>query len=254
MSSKVKKLIYGIFYLVILFLIGLWIYNGFLKPTPTCFDKIQNQSETGVDCSGPCTPCAVFELESLRAIGGVKIFSLSSGQAFLLAEVLNPNADYGARTFSYRFNIYGVLDRPLETVAGTDFIYAGEDKYIFSLDVGSPFQEIGRVELKLKDPIWEKNKDFERPLLSSREVATDVGAKSIKIRGLAANKSSFDLREVDVLGVIFDRSGNELFVSKSVISDLRSFEEREFAVSFPDEQGLISKIDKETTRVFLYGH
>jgi hypothetical protein len=28
---------------------------------PTCFDGIQNQGETGIDCGGPCEPCKIIE-------------------------------------------------------------------------------------------------------------------------------------------------------------------------------------------------
>ena len=28
------------------------------EPAPTCFDGIQNQGETGVDCGGPCSSCS----------------------------------------------------------------------------------------------------------------------------------------------------------------------------------------------------
>lgn len=28
-----------------------------LKVLPTCYDKMQNQGETGIDCGGPCLPC-----------------------------------------------------------------------------------------------------------------------------------------------------------------------------------------------------
>ena len=28
------------------------------KPTATCYDGIQNQGEEGIDCGGPCAPCA----------------------------------------------------------------------------------------------------------------------------------------------------------------------------------------------------
>jgi len=231
MSPKTKKLIYGIFYLAVLFLVGSWLYNAFLKPASTCFDKKQNQGETGVDCGGPCVPCAVLRLESLQA-GDVKIFSVSSGRVFLVGEVLNPNSNYGAETFSYKFNIYGVLDRPLETVLGTDFIYAGQKKYILSSDVKSSVQEIGRVTLEFENPVWRATQDFKEPNLSYRELVTEVGPKSLKISGLAANNSPFDLGEVDVVGIIFDKAGNELFMAQTKIYDLKSFEESNFSVSF----------------------
>jgi len=31
--------------------------TGISKPFPDCFDGIQNQGETSIDCGGPCLPC-----------------------------------------------------------------------------------------------------------------------------------------------------------------------------------------------------
>ena len=28
---------------------------------PTCFDRIQNQGEEGIDCGGPCEPCLPYD-------------------------------------------------------------------------------------------------------------------------------------------------------------------------------------------------
>lgn len=37
---------------------------------PSCFDEIQNQNETGVDCGGPCVPC---EKETIEMFAPAKI-------------------------------------------------------------------------------------------------------------------------------------------------------------------------------------
>lgn len=46
------------------------IYNKAkgVSSTPTCFDGIQNQGETGVDCGGPCPACVVTQ--TCSSVGG----------------------------------------------------------------------------------------------------------------------------------------------------------------------------------------
>ena len=49
------------FVLTLIFTSGIIFYSGCSKkddaPAATCSDGIQNQSETGVDCGGPCSAC-----------------------------------------------------------------------------------------------------------------------------------------------------------------------------------------------------
>src|SRR5829696_3181026 len=61
-----------LFFILSLFAVAsVILYSGCSKddedstPVPTCSDGIQNQGETGIDCGGPCTACALSARDSV---------------------------------------------------------------------------------------------------------------------------------------------------------------------------------------------
>ncbi len=91
MSYKVRKQVsIGLVYFLILILLGAGAYFAFFQKKPTCFDKIQNQKEEGVDCGGPCVlSCEHLTIKNIE-VSEVKFLSLKNNQydfdAFFLKE------------------------------------------------------------------------------------------------------------------------------------------------------------------------
>ncbi|NMB66958.1 hypothetical protein GYA25_02785 [Candidatus Woesearchaeota archaeon] len=52
----------------------------------TCYDKIKNQNETGIDCGGDCKPCTIFNL-----IGNTISETIGSGKEFILKSLSKNN-------------------------------------------------------------------------------------------------------------------------------------------------------------------
>ena len=53
MPRILKQTLFGLFFLAVFGGVVFWIYQS-TRPVLTCFDKIQNQDEEGVDCGGKC--------------------------------------------------------------------------------------------------------------------------------------------------------------------------------------------------------
>jgi len=58
--------------------------------TASCFDKVQNQGEVGVDCGGPCAPCAGAAGVMLAAPQGALELGASVPPPKVTADVLTP--------------------------------------------------------------------------------------------------------------------------------------------------------------------
>ena len=58
--KKQLKIFSGFAVLVLLIVLG-GIY--YFEPSPSCFDKIQNQNEEGIDCGGVCKQCLEYPLK-----------------------------------------------------------------------------------------------------------------------------------------------------------------------------------------------
>lgn len=247
MGRFVKQLIYGIFYLTIFALILFGSYSSNFKPAPSCFDGKLNQNEEEVDCGGACEACEIKKLELPQATRPVSVLKLSSGKAVLLAEVFNPNSNYAARPVAYRFQIYNRTNSLIETIEGEEKIFPLEKRYLYKFV--SAAGDIGRADLEFFNPRWVKA-DL-NVSLSVTKLETVVAGQKISAKGLIKNNSPFVAREVNAIAVIFDKFGFELFASQATIGDFRSFEEKNFAVFFPSDPALVSKIDRRATKVFF---
>jgi len=75
--------------IIFLFILGTIFYFVF-KPNESCFDGIQNQNETDIDCGGDCVSCEVKELEDIVVVDGPK-FLKQGGKYFIYQKVLNSN-------------------------------------------------------------------------------------------------------------------------------------------------------------------
>lgn len=252
MSRATKKLLYGFFYTLLVFLVFWMFFGSSIKPEPSCSDGVQNQGEDDVDCGGPCTSCEILHLVPLKFLGPVKIFALQSGQVVLLGEVLNSNENYKAKRFSYRFLIYDPTNHLIEEVQGSDSAFTLERKYIFEGRISSRFDRIGKVEIEFFDVMWEKAHGSLKPSLSfSGATKTVMGKNRIEVNGMVKNQSSFSATDIKIVAILFDKYEIELLASQWVISNLDGFEEKQFTVIFPADPEVLNNIDTTFTKVFL---
>lgn len=142
-----KQLVFGLLFLAIFSGIGTGFYF-WLKPAPTCFDHKKNQGEEDVDCGGPCPSCEIKTLAPL-ALKRVIQIPVSTGKYDLGALIFNPNANWGVKTFDYKFIVYGPLDKKTEII-GASFILPAEEKWIIL-----PNQNINFNVLKVDFEIGE---------------------------------------------------------------------------------------------------
>ena len=121
-----KQFLYGFLYLAIFSSLVWLVYSLEFKPAPTCFDEKKNQEETGIDCGSPCISCEVKSLKPL-SVGSAEFFG--DDRVFsAVAEVRNPNADYGTKYFEYEISFFDSSEKLLSSKKGSDFIYPGEIK------------------------------------------------------------------------------------------------------------------------------
>lgn len=250
MSRTGKKIVYGVFYLGVLFLILFGVYKAIFKVAPTCFDTIQNQNETGVDCGGICGSCEILNLAPIRTVGEVKIFGLSSGKAVLVAEIENSNLGYDA-SFSYALKIYDHNKNLIETRRGRETIFQSERKIIYDSEITSAFPKIFRTQAEISDIEWLPVESGTKPDLSVTGISTVVEDEAVKINGGVKNKSAFAAHGIAVTAFIADEFGFELFASKTFLEDLQGFSEKSFLISFPAEQSWLGQIQPRATRVFV---
>lgn len=252
MTRGVKKFTYGIFYLCILGLVFYLLFGGLIIKTPTCFDGVQNQNETGIDCGGGCTRCEIAELVPLKHVGDIRMFSLDSGKVVLLAEILNSNQFFSSDKFSYTFVVYDVRNREIERVSGNDAIFALEKKFIFEPRISSLTKDINKIELLISDTSWKKAYETLRSdVVLSSGLETKKTDQGVRVSGKIKNQSSIIASEVKIIAILYDQYDMEIFPGHTVISDLGGLEEKSFIVSFPGNKFITDEIDVSRTKIFI---
>jgi len=248
-SRFLKQLIYGTFYLAILFGIGYLIYTGALRGPASCFDNRQNQGETGIDCGGPCLDCGLKNLEPIR-VSPVSIFDIG-GRLSVLFELRNPNVRFGANEFAYTIEFYGPSNTLVSSLTRNSFIYPGEIKYIVEAGLEIDPSGVRRAEVELANFSWKSREEFSLPRTQVRDLKTEIDREGNKaeISGVIVNQNSFRLSRVVVSAIIFNSAGARIGVSKTLAEDTAPFEEKTFtivALGFD-----IEDVDTDATRIYL---
>lgn len=246
-----KQFKIALVYLAIFLIIVGGIYLKILLSQPTCSDGIQNQGETGIDCGGPCLPCPWQLQEDLEVIFTKAI--LTQGDYLdLMAKINNPNRNFGAKSFSYVFELYDSQDSLILSRQGTSYILPGEIGYVIAQKVLVE-SKVFDIELKIINVDWEGLIEYEEPELLIKKLEFQQSEDFSKAYGTLENRSNYDFGEIDIWAILFDEKSNILAVGKTDIRTVLSRENRYFEISwfFPMEDR-IDKVDvMAKTNVFL---
>lgn len=243
-----KQILYGAFYLLILVIIVGWAYFAFLKPAPSCYDKIKNQDETEVDCGGVCSGiCSPIHAKPIQSIGQILTLYPDGDSMSILAQINNPNLNYMANNFTYTFSLYAGGDQPVRTFQGTSFIYPGETKYILVPNV--PRVDFSRIDFTAGDMDWVPSGDIRgAPNLTVVGAEMNVKEGKLVIEGTMANKDIVIVGNVTVFATFGGALGQTAGASQTEVTDLSPGETRAFSIVHPN----IENIDLTATKIFLY--
>lgn len=238
-----KQFLYGTLYLSILGALVWGIYSITMKPAPSCFDNSQNGTETGVDCGGPCITCEMKQLKPLF-VGAPTL--LGDDRAYTaVAELQNPNDNYGARSFSYIVNFYDASGTLLKSVGNKSFAYAGQTKNLMEAGVrilnGIPASV--KIELDPATVEWVKPVDFFESKYEARDLAAVFEDSQVAVSGLVSNPNNFSFTKVVVSAFVVDNLGIKMGASKTELYNVRPFMQQNFKISIPVRKDQLKNID-----------
>lgn len=227
--------ILGVVFLVIVIFTGVVFYQTFRR-TPTCEDKKQNQEEQGVDCGGPCVPCA-FKQQKPMELVFAKAIKVREGNYDVAAEIHNPNDHLAANPIAYRIRMYDSLGAEIIRREGETYVYPDDRTYILESNFLTELPA-GRIAVDFLDEktVWTYTTEI-RPDLAivdkSFEVTTALGGEASRVRAKLINRSALGYKRIDVTAALSDEAGNVLLVAKTVVSNLQSGEARGILLDWP---------------------
>lgn len=246
-SRPLKQLIYGAFYLAILFGIGYLFYAPFKSP-PSCFDAKQNQSETGIDCGGACPPC---ELKTLKAVtvSPVSILDAGGGRLSLVFELRNPNTSFGADKFSYKISLLSAAGGTVFSFSRQAFIYPGEIKTVIEAGVDAEASRIIRAEVELSDFSWKSKTEFPSVKAGYRELEAEIKDDKVVVAGRVVNDNSFSISKAVVGAIIENDLGFPVGASETSLEAIPPFGTAPFEITIPGTG--LSNVSAEDARIVI---
>lgn len=140
-----------------------------------------------------------------------------------LAEIKNPNLDFGAAEAIYELKIFDKNSNLIISKTGSIDLLSGQTRY----EIVSPIktsQEIEDTEFKITNIVWEKLKDPVPPnlfLVRGQDYSLLPPSEGFsKLKATLFNNSSFDFDRVDAFVILFNQDAEVLAVGKT---DIRTF-------------------------------
>ncbi len=185
-----------------------------------------------VPAAPPATPNPTAHLMPLHVISSNLIHVQNNDYDFV-AQVTNPNADFGSGQVDYEMNFYDANNTVISTKSNTFYILPSQTRYI----VVSPLQfdkQIDHAVMNIKAVQWQQvDPNVPQNIqVITRNVGdfqhSDAPGVYGKVTGTVVNNSDLDLDRVDVVTVIKDDQDMPIAVTSTQIRTFAARSNRGF--------------------------
>jgi hypothetical protein len=215
------------------------LYYTFVYVPPSCFDGKLNQGEEGIDCGGQCaTPCEWEKPEPIETEWSA-YFKKKDNFYDLVARIRNKNNRFGSGFVPYVFIVKDKVQNVLKSVEGNSYIAPGQTGYIIETKIKLP-EGFDTVTFRILDDQvkWEKpslnlaGEDFKTFTRDVRRLYNE--AYFAEGSGTVRNQTSYNFGNVEISVVLYNKKKSVITVARTDMQDLKSGEEREFKVLWPE--------------------
>jgi hypothetical protein len=200
---------------------------------PTCFDKLKNGDEKGVDCGGSCAAFCKDTTIDLNVVWQ-RYFLVSEGNYNAMAYVENKNSDAAAVNLPYEFKLLDENNVVLDERQGVLNIGPKEIVPIIqnNFDTGKRIPK--RVDFNfLSEPKWEKQNPRQSNLVFKDETIDDEEKRFTRIKAVVFNNSYEELSKIKLVVLIYDQNGNAIASSSTIVPKLSSNESQNIVFTWP---------------------
>jgi len=186
---------------------------------PTCDDGRQNGGETGVDCGGSCLLVCSAEANA-ALVAWARRFEVSPGRYNVVSYVENPNVGAEARDVPYRFRLLDPDGVPIATREGTVTLRPLFSTPIVENGLATGARAVSKVEFAfLASPVWQRAAPRE-PVVVVADERLSADAAEPRVVATVENVSLFPIRNLFVVAIVYDATGNAVGASRTVVERL----------------------------------
>ena len=234
--SQRRKATYTLSFLSIFIVIFLIIFLLFLSPKkPTCFDGIENGTETGIDCGGTCVILcrADYAKPSVLWVRWAKV--LSSGSYNLLAYGQNPNIGTGAIHVPYSYRIYDKNNILLYENSGTAYLPPENNFVVFEDGIKIGDKVPARVDFKFSTGsiFWQKIPNLELGIKIVSQTLLNVNTRP-KLLATLKNITLKPIQNIQSVAILYDENGNAIAFSKTIIDSIDKDSTADIVFTWPE--------------------
>jgi Mg-chelatase subunit ChlD len=228
------------------------IFWNFWYRAPTCFDKIKNGDETGLDCGGSCTLVCSDSVIAPIVRWDPRVFEVLPGMWSVLVYVENPNINIDATYVPYSFTLYGENNKVLAERKGATILPKNKTVGIFEGGVTTtPETKIKRAVFELGNNIvWNKNE------LPPPDITVTNGSllkldSEPRVLANVKNNGTEEFKNIELVIAIFDGSDNVIAASRTFVESLKKNEDANIFFTWPKPFELGSKVCEKPSDVML---
>ncbi len=217
-SAQRRIFAFVTFLVLITLVVSGLLFLIFYNP-PTCNDRVQNGSETGVDCGGSCPNACPVQWKQLLPIV-TRVFPLGErddGEKVYSAIAHIENQNEGFYVPSVQFEI------TLHDAKGGIIARASEKTAIMPVDVTPvfvPFLRTGKIEAVsasfrfTEDPQFVRSPESYSFKVSDERIEASAGV-SPRIHAVVTNIGSTEISGVDFVVTVYDENSNAVGASRT---------------------------------------
>ncbi len=217
MDWALKRRIIAIFAVILVVTVFILIpYTLTHQEVPSCADKKQNQGEEGIDCGGPCALVCKTSVQDLHTLW-TKVFPVRSGVYDLVAYIENPNFYAAATKLEYVAQLFDDAGDVIAEKSGESYALPGERFAIFvdNMNTGAKIATKGLLSIT-PGFAWTKAASAKK-IFSVENKTLESPDKKPRLSALLSNETADVYRNVDVLAIIYDKTGQPVAVSKTIV-------------------------------------
>ena len=212
-------------------LIAGWIYFANFYEAASCFDRNKNGDERGVDCGGSCARVCSIDVIQPQILW-TQSFKILDGQYNAVAYLENKNVNVGTPEMIYTFRLYDkqglIAERVGSTILPPDSVYP-----IFEGRIDTDGRVPVRTEIEVKEiELWLNAETGREQFVVEERVLKNADTKP-RLDATITNTALTQARDVEVVATIFDRNGNPLTSSRTVIPNFRERTTEDLVFTWP---------------------